>query len=193
MKKLSDEELFTMIRLDNERAFTAVFDRYKQPLFRHVYQRTGSETETEEILQNIFISLWKNRQTIVITDSIRPYLMGAAKRSVFAYYSRTAVEIEHSQLLLARAEPFEYPAEEFMIARELETLLDNEVEKMPSTMRQIFLLSRKEHLSVREIASILSVSEQTVKNNITLASKILRGKLSARHMIQLIPFLIFLS
>lgn len=193
MKKLSDEELLVLIRLDNERAFSALFDRHKGTLYRHIYQRTNLDTESEEILQTIFISFWKNRQTIVIQDSILPYLMGAAKKSILGLYARTTKEIKHNHLLLARSEPFEYPAEEFLIARELETLMDVEIQKMPVTMRDTFTLSRKEQLSTREIAVMLNISEQTVKNNITMAIKYLRMKLTSKNIIQLLPFFIFFN
>ncbi|TDQ09451.1 RNA polymerase sigma factor [Pedobacter metabolipauper] len=191
MKKLSDEELFMLIRQDDERAFSTLFDRYKTLLYRHIYQRIKSETEAEEILQDIFISIWKNRQTIVISDSLLPYLLGAAKKCVFALYARTSKKIEHTHLLKEMEPAFEYPAEEFIMARELETIMDNEVQNMPQTMRLAFQLSRKEHISVREIAERLSISEQTVKNNITMALQRLRGKLNAKYMIQLIPFMLF--
>ena len=193
MKELSDAELFRLIQGDDERAFSALFDRYKMPLFRHVYQRINSEAETEDILQNIFISFWKNRQAIAIKDSFRPYLMGAAKKSIFAHYALTSKEIRNSHLLQGREEPLEYPEEEFMIARELEEVVQNEIQKMPITMRQAFQLSRKEQLSVREIAEILSLSEQTVKNNITMAVQRLRGKLNPKQIIQVISFVLYLS
>lgn len=191
MKKLSDEELFKLVRQENDRAFTILFDRYKVLLFRHIYQRTKSVIESEDILQNVFVSLWKNRATVEIKDSIQPYLMGAAKRGVFALYAKTAKEISHVHLLKAKAEPFEYPAEDFFIAKEMKYFMDMEVQKMPSTMRKVFQLSRKEYISVREIALLLGISEQTVKNNITMALQRLRIKLASKYIIQILVLLSF--
>ena len=122
-----------------------------------------------------------------------PMYSSGRNRHANALYAKSAKEIERHQLLQAEPEPFEYPAEDFLIARELEGLMEIEVQKMPSTMRQVFLLSRKEHISIREIAAMLSVSEQTVKNNITLALQHLRGKLTAKRIIQLLPFFVFLN
>lgn len=193
MKKLTDAALFRLIQQDNERAFSALFDRYKTSVFRHVYQRIHSDIGTEDIIQNIFISLWRNRQTIVIQESFRPYLLGAAKKSVFAYYASSAREIKNSYLLHDHKEPVAYPEEEFIIARELEELVQHEVQKMPRTMGQAFQLSRKEQLSVREIAELLNISEQTVKNNITLALQRLRGKLSSQQIIHILPIIVYLN
>jgi RNA polymerase sigma-70 factor (ECF subfamily) len=193
MKELPDDELFKLIQADSERAFSILFDRYKTSLYRHLFQRIRSEMETEDILQNIFISLWRNRQTIVINDSVLPYLLGAAKKSVFAHYASTAKAIENSHLLQSADELFEYPEEEFLIAREVEELLQQEVEKMPAMMKQAFQLSRKEHLTVREIAARLSISEQTVKNNITMALQRLRRKLNPHQIVHVVPFILFLN
>jgi RNA polymerase sigma-70 factor (ECF subfamily) len=193
MKDSTDEELFRLVQLNDERAFSALFDRYKTQIFRHIYQRIKSTAESEEILQNIFISVWKNRLTIVIKDSLRPYLMGAARNCVFEYYARTARDTAHTKLLTGIPEHIEYPAEEFIIASELEGLIDTEVQKMPATMQQIFRLSRNQHASVRQIALMLSISEQTVKNNITMALKRLRGVLSSRFMILFLILALFLT
>lgn len=191
MENLTDKELLKKVRLGSERAFSVLFDRYKSMLFRHIYQRIKSVVESEEILQNIFISVWKNRETIVIDNSVCPYLMGAAKNCIFEFYARTAKDLAHSQLFLALPEPIEYPAEDFIVARELEYLIDIEIQKLPLTMQQIFILSRKQHTSIREIASILNLSEQTVKNNITLALKHLRLKLDLKYVISFFLWLCF--
>ncbi|MBE9601588.1 RNA polymerase sigma factor [Pedobacter sp. MC2016-24] len=193
MKNLSDEELFRLVRFDDERAFTVLFDRYKVQVYRQVFRRIQSDADAEEILQNIFISVWKNRKTIVIEQNIFPYLMGAAKNSVFEYYAKTSKAIAHSRILSAIPEPIEYPAEDFIMARELEGLIYLEIQKMPETMRKIFMLSRNQEASVRDIAATLSLSEQTVKNNMTMALKQLRLKLDSKYMIHLLPFVLFLN
>lgn len=193
MKDLTDEELFRLVQLDDERAFSTLFDRYKTQLFRHIYQRIKSASESEEILQNIFISVWKNRLTIVIKESLRPYLIGAAKNCVLEYYTKTARDIVHTKLLSGIPEPIEYPAEEFIIASELEGLINTEVQKMPATMQKIFRLSRSQHASVREIALMLSISEQTVKNNITMALKRLRLVMGSKYIILLLVLSLPLS
>lgn len=193
MKNLPDTDLFRLVQQDDERAFTVLFDRYKVILFRHVLKRTGSEDEASEILQNIFLSLWKNRGSIVIEESLSPYLIGAARKSVLALYASSQKELKQVHVLLEQPAQVTYPREEYIIAEELEQQLRRELARMPETMKKAFELSRYEHLSVREIANILNLSEQTVKNNITLALQRLRGKLKPSQFIYVAPFLHFLS
>jgi RNA polymerase sigma-70 factor (ECF subfamily) len=193
MRNLPDAALFELVQQDNERAFSILFDRYKILIFRHIYKRTNSEWEASEILQNIFLSLWKNRSTIVIQDSLQPYLLGAARNSVLALYADTQRQLKREELLLGKFESVAHPTEAYMVAEELEQQLKREIAKMPATMKKAFELSRYEDLSVREIAAILEVSEQTVKNNLTSALNKLRGKLKLTQLVHVTPFLYFLD
>jgi RNA polymerase sigma-70 factor (ECF subfamily) len=180
-----------MVQQENERAFAVLFDRYKVFLLRHIYQRTQSETEAGEMLQNIFLSLWKNRNAIIIEDSLAPYLLGAARNSVLALYADSQRQLKREELLFGKFESVAYSAEAYMVAEELEQQLKREIAKMPATMKKAFELSRYEDLSVREIAAVLEVSEQTVKNNLTSALNRLRLKLT--QLIHVTPFLYFLD
>lgn len=193
IKNLPDAELFSLVQEDNARAFTILFDRYKTFIFRHIYKRISSEVEAGEILQNIFLSLWKNRNSIVIKDSVTPYLLGAARNSILEVYANSQKDLKHKNLLIGEHASVAYPAEAYMIAEELEQQLKREIAKMPATMKKAFELSRYEDLSVREIAAILEVSEQTVKNNLTSALNRLRGKLKLTQLIHVTPFLYFLD
>ncbi|WP_266206172.1 RNA polymerase sigma factor [Pontibacter kalidii] len=193
MKNLPDTDLFKLVQQDNERAFTILFDRYKVIVFRHVFKRVGAEFEASEILQNIFLSLWKNRSRINIEDSLGPYLMGAARNSVMALYASSQKELKRAHLLLEQPAQLTYPQEEYLVAEELEQQLRRELSKMPETMKKAFELSRYEDLTVREIAAALNLSEQTVKNNLSLALQRLRGKLKVSHFVHVSPFLHFLS
>lgn len=193
MRNLPDADLFELVQQDNERAFSILFDRYKILIFRHIFKRTNCEWEASEMLQNIFLSLWKNRSIIVIEDSLQPYLLGAARNNVLALYADTQRQLKREELLLGQIESVSYSAEAYMVAEELEQQLKRELAKMPKTMKKAFELSRYEDLSVREIAAILQVSEQTVKNNLTSALNKLRGKLKLTQLIHVTPFLYFLD
>jgi RNA polymerase sigma-70 factor (family 1) len=182
MNELSEKQIFIRIQEGDERAFAILFDRYKSRLFRHIYQRTSSVYETEEIVQNIFISLWKNRDSIVIEESAWPYLMGAARNSVLYFFVKNAKN-QVIESLTEIQEPLDHAQEDHLVAQELETFIDDVINKMPVTMKRSFELSRKENLSVKEIAEKMKLSEQTIKNNLTLALQRLRSRLNARHML----------
>ncbi|QQT24788.1 RNA polymerase sigma factor [Sphingobacterium spiritivorum] len=177
MNTWSDKELFDAIKKNNTQAFSILFDRYSDILFRFILKRTRSVTDTEDILQEVFLSLWNRRANIEVGDSIYPYLFKAARYEVIDWMVKSEKRVKHFEQLQVKAEKdiiCLHNTEDKLMAQELAKLLEDEVQKMPVTMRSIFNLSRGEDMCIKDIASQLSISEQTVKNNISLAMSRLR-------------------
>lgn len=176
MKKMSDDQLLGFLRNDNKKAFSIIMDRYSDVLVSHLLRRIKSPEDVSEIIQDIFISFWNNRYTIYTTDgSFYPYLFKAAKYEVIRWLVKRDKRIERQRhFFIAYDNEFEPSLEAVLIADELRDLLMSEIDRMPETMRSIFQMSRLESKSVREIAMQLSLSEQTVKNNMVNALKRLR-------------------
>ncbi|MBE9598477.1 RNA polymerase sigma factor [Pedobacter sp. MC2016-24] len=166
---------------NNEQAFSCLMNRYHHVLFRHISRRIQSADDAAEILQDIFISLWNKRFSVYAEESIYPYLFRAAKYETIDWIVKRQKQIARESVLLAQEEQYDFPAEDVLIARELNDLLTAEVNRMPPTMRAVFQLSREQSLSVSDIAKSLSLSEQTVKNNISFALKRLRVTLKQEH------------
>ena len=182
-----DAELMKQVRKGNELAFAALMNRYAKDLYQLIYRRIASDEDTKDMVQDIFISLWKNREKVTVEDSLFPYLYQAAIYEVIDYQLKHNKEIAFKSELLLQSEPVQASSEEKVAIRELQQEIDAEVARMPDTMRTIFCLSRYERLSVKEIASRLQLSEQTVKNNITMALQRLRSGL---HRNQIALFIV---
>lgn len=162
----------------NEAAFAELVSRYGKDLYKLIYKRVKADDIAKDIVQEIFISLWRNRHTVTVKQSLFPYLYQAAIYEVVDHTLRANKEIAFKTTLLT-LEAGEQPSiTGDMEKKELEREIDRTVDRMPHTMRTIFRLSRYEYLSVKEIAGRLQLSEQTVKNNITLAMQRLRANLS---------------
>lgn len=176
LDKYSDRELFTELRNDNTLAFSVLFDRYSDVLFRFIFKRTGSLPDTQDILQEVFLSVWSKRDKIEIKDSLYPYLFQASKYEVIDWFVKSEKRSKHIDRLtiFLNKEKASVTNEDELMAKELASLLANEVECMPTTMRSVFKLSRGDGMSIKDIATQLSISEQTVKNNISLAISRLR-------------------
>ncbi|WP_270087598.1 RNA polymerase sigma factor [Sphingobacterium sp. SYP-B4668] len=172
----SDKELFVELNRDNTLAFSVLFDRYSDVLFRFIFKRTGSVSDSQDILQEVFLSVWNKRTKIEVGESLYPYLFRASKYEVIDWLVRNDKRSKCMERLVVGhyPEPFCSTSEEELMAKELETLLAHEVDSMPLTMQSVFKLSRVEDMSIKEIAAQLSISEQTVKNNISLAISRLR-------------------
>lgn len=167
---------------DDADAFAVVVHRYRRQLYRQIYKRLGSEDDTKDMLQDIYLSLWNNRMSIVITGSFLPYLSRAAHYTIVDQYlfrkKRSALEVSLSLL----DEPTHLPVEEMILAEDLQQEFDRQLLKMPVTVQDVFRLSRKEGLSIKEIAARLDLSEQTVKNYISSALQCLRTYLKKDNL-----------
>lgn len=189
IENLTDAELLSLSQTDNEKAFEAIMYRYNVQLYKYIYVRIRSEHDAKDLLQEVFISCWKNRHTI---NNIAAYL----KRSV--HYAIIDWQIENKKILarqttlLEKDEPTTYPVEDQLISIEIREEVETEVSRMNETMRKIFVSSRWESKSIPEIAREYGLSEQTVKNNLSLALKRIRLRLAA-FFLMLVYMLVTLS
>lgn len=179
MKTWSDSELFEELKKDNKMAFSILFDRYSDILFRFIQKRIESIPDVEDIIQEVFISMWNRRSKIEVSDSIYPYLFKAAKYEMIDWLIKSEKRNRHLDYLEINKDQYLIgtTSEDELIAKELAKLLENEMSRMPDTMRSIFRLSRSEDMSIKDIANQLSLSEQTVKNNVSMALNRLKFKL----------------
>ncbi|WP_234669509.1 RNA polymerase sigma factor [Dyadobacter sp. CY261] len=193
MENLSDTELLVLIQGNSQKAFAAVVHRHRRQLYSQIYRKTGCEETAKDILQEIYISLWKNRSTIQIDNSFLPYLSKAAHyRVVDEYLAREKKKAAHASILAVGGEQ-QWSAEEDILAADLESRFADRLRKLSPVVQQVFALSRQEGLSVREIAAQLSLSEQTVKNYISLALRALQETLRKEQALFYIGVGILLS
>lgn len=177
IKNLPDEELLKMIQTDDQDAFSVIMFRYNVRLYKIIQGRIRSEDDAKDILQEIFISLWNNRHHIQLSVSLFPYLSKSAFYAIIDWQIQHKKSLLRHDLLLAENEPSVFPVENQIIADELNQELLKELDRMPLTTRTVFKMSRVDHKSVKEIASLLQLSEQTVRNNISIALQHIRRRM----------------
>lgn len=172
---LNDKEL---LHHKDERAFRVLFDRYWSALYKKAQVRLACEEDAKDIIQEIFISIWNNRLNIVIENTLAPYIFTALKFSIIKKIERDYRKGKTHPLNPEEIENLYLTSEEKLQFKELELLVNQEVEQLPERMKAVYILSKQKHLKNKEIAEILQISEQTVKNMLSTAVKKLRQKLS---------------
>jgi RNA polymerase sigma-70 factor (ECF subfamily) len=180
----SDKELLQDIALGNEQAFQMLFNRHWKSLFSFVYRLTRDEDHTKDILQDVFLYLWKNRENLYAGDSFLPYLNTVARSNVMSAFRKDKVRLQGVEVL-SEAVKLSDSSDEQLLLKEVTQTVDVELSKMSFNMRQCFRLSRYEDKSIREIAVELKLSEQTVKNNISEALRRLRISMEQGSLIYL--------
>ncbi|MBC8617089.1 RNA polymerase sigma-70 factor [Parabacteroides faecis] len=160
----------------NHKAFEAVFITYYNKTKALIYGYIKSESDAEELTEDLFVNLWINRQSIDTSKSFDAYLHTIARNAAINY-------LNHKYVHLAYTNKFQFQecsstSEEDLIARELGLLIDDLVEKMPEQRKQIYILSRNEGLSNTEIAERLNTTKRNVESQLSLALKEIRKAIS---------------
>ncbi|MEZ4903317.1 MAG: RNA polymerase sigma-70 factor [Spirosomataceae bacterium] len=134
--------------------------------------------EAEEIVQNVFVTIWEKRETIEITQSLQSYLYRAVHNHCLNRIKHQKVRDEHQQYVQDYQEVSYESVSETVYKNELEQQLSKSIEKLPEQCRIIFKMSRFEELRYQEIADKMGLSVKTIENQIGKALKILRTELA---------------
>lgn len=176
-KRLTDQELFSLLKLDDRMAFAEIYNRYKGPLYIHAFNKLRDKEEVRDILQQLFSVLWMKRNDIVLSSNLSGYLYSAIRNRIFKVIAHKSVESNYISSIQQSIASSEAITDYMVRENQLKQIIDREIELLPSKMKEVFLLSRRMHLSHKEIAEQLGISEQTVSKQVTNALKILRTKL----------------
>ena len=192
LSNLSDVELAYLLKGGDYAAFTEIYNRKCEPLLSYVSRITGNDLEeAQDILQEVFISLW-TRHELIATDNIQAWLYGAARRNALFHLRTAKVRDKYIASLADYFTEVSSPPDEEIEVKELAKLIDSELDRLPEKMREIFILSRKENLSYKEIALKLGISDKTVKKQISNVLKIFRNRLDNKNAGLLAVFVVAL-
>ncbi len=173
----SDDDLLQELRYSREPALVALYNRYWDKLFVVAVNLLDRAEEAEECVQNVFLSLWKRRESLKLSHSLHTYLAVSVK-----YQSLTMLARSHRR----RGQP-EWtealdvidtvsPEESYMV-KELQLRIEQSINRLPTQCQLVFRMSREKNMSTKAIAKELQLSENTVKMHLKNATKKLRGDL----------------
>jgi RNA polymerase sigma-70 factor (family 1) len=178
MHERSDIELLEALKDSQEAAFNEIYHRYWYQLLVAVMKAVRSESDAEDIVQELFESLWKRRHELQIESTLPAYLFSSARYMGIRYITRHLTRSNYLKRLADHFDGTELPSiEAGLYVQELEQKINAAVADMPEKMREVFQLSRKHHLSHREIAQRLQISEETVKKQVYYALKLIRSRI----------------
>jgi RNA polymerase sigma-70 factor (family 1) len=169
----SDGELLELLRSGHEAAFTDLYRRYWERLYVIASNTLGSQ-EAEEAVHDVFLRIWKMRDTIVIRETLQQYLGAAIKYEVINRLRKQACRRQLFNRFEQGPVVSNDPTEEFIREKELIAELETTIRALPEKCQIVFRLSRGQGYSHREIAKKLGLSENTVESHIRRALHTLR-------------------
>lgn len=173
-----DNELVALLCNDDHDAYTAIYNRYSAVLYIHAYKRLRNREEARDLIHELFTTLWIRRDEMVLRTTLSSYLFKAVRNRVIDLSVRKNREVIYANSLDEDWESDANTADYSVRQRELNKLIDQEIAALPEKMKLVFNLSRKNHLSHKQISAQLQISEFTVRKQINNALKILKPKLS---------------
>lgn len=182
--KLCDKELLQLLVTGKEDAFTEIYNRYWKKLIALAYSHTKDKFTAEEVVQEVFLSLW-NRKSVLQIETLNAYLATAVKFSIFKHIHSTARQSKLAEKILVKP-LFDLP-DETVSAKFLEEYINGIVEQLPEKCRIVYTYSRKQGLSIAEISTQMNIAEKTVEAHLTKALKVLR--LNLKEILVLAIFL----
>lgn len=179
-------ELLPLIRQGNQQAFEALYDLFSPDLTDFIAKKIAKTEIAEDILHDLFISVWKNREMIEEIESLPAYLFSSCRYLILAQYRKDVkLKITHNCIDLELQDE-SIDIEDRLYYRYIIDVVAKEVENLPEKCKEVFKLSRDYYLSNKEIAKKLAISESTVEKHINKALKQLRAATS--HLFHFILF-----
>jgi len=174
---LKEQQQLRKIQKGDITSFEALFHHYYNGLCGYSESLVGKKEVAEEVVQDVFFNIWKNRETLRIRQSLQSYLYRAAYNNSMMYLRK--MRREHFMEDLSRPEPFVDAPDPSQVLQldEVSNLIAQTLESLPERTREIFRMNRQEGLKYREIAQKLSISEKTVEANMGKALKALRNSM----------------
>jgi len=168
---MTDEELQKLIFEGNDAAFSIVFNRYWKKLYSYAFKIYKDEAVCDDIVQEIFISLWKNASNTVILN-LEAYLFKSVKYKIANQIRNLKFDQQHIEVLETIPDPgLSLNDLEYI---DFEKNITAQIDKLTPKCREVFLLSRMDHFTNAEIAAKLNLSIHTVEKHISNALKQLR-------------------
>jgi len=184
---LSEKE-FQLFKTGDHSSFQRVFNLFHKQVFSYLFAFTKSKEDTEELVQESFVSLFTNRNNILHKEGIYPYLFVIAKRMLISDFRKKIVRSKYQSHLSLTWNEQTLETQELLDEKDLCLTLERLMETLPIKEQEVFRLSKLQGLSYQEIAEQSGTSKNTVKNQLISASKKIKWKLKKAYYIPIIFF-----
>lgn len=179
----SDVEILNAMRGGNFVAFRELYGRYSDLIYRNILVRVNSSFDADDIFQDFFTKLWEKRASFDEVNNVRAYIMVALKNHILNTIKERQIRDKHHGLSQAGFEETDDYTWVKIVAEDLDERIKDVVNTLPSRLREVWILSREQHLTVKEISERLSVSEQTIKNQLTDILKRLKNEINKKNFV----------
>ncbi len=172
----TDSDLINALTRGEHAAFTEIYNRYWKRLFYIAAKKLHDPEEAEEIVQQIFVSMWNRRENLQINTSLNAYLATSVKYRIIKVMDKLYHQQKYADSITSRN--LDDSTQEWLAFLDLKEILNKSISELPEKCQLVFRMSREQYMSQKDIAAALNISEKTVEAHLGKAIKTLRQKLN---------------
>lgn len=174
----TENELLVQLRSGNSLAFEKLYNAYKHRLAIRILRIVKDEELTEDLLQELFIKVWHNREEIDPERSFNAYLYRIASNLVMDSFRKLARDQKlETQIRATTSEVYSYIEEKIFEKEEL-ALLQLNIDKLPPQRKLVFTMCKIEGKSYKEVSELMGISVNTVNDHVKKANSFLKSQLN---------------
>ncbi|RIH67020.1 RNA polymerase sigma-70 factor [Mariniphaga sediminis] len=185
--------LLKALKKGDAKAFDELFSQYGIRIYHFTYGYLKSKEDAEEVVQEVFLRIWRNRKSIKPELSFKAYLFKIAWHFILEYFERASRQQVYKDQLIEESIQFTSGNEDRLNYQLLLEKVDQLIEQLPSRQKEILIKRRKEDIPVKEIAEQLGIAPKTVENHLTEALKTIRKKLGEDNISAMLFFALFVK
>jgi len=189
---ITTEKIIHRLKNDDKSAVDELFGYYYPRLYHFSKSILKIEDGIDDILQEVFVKIWLNRYKIGNPDTFNAWIFTITKNEVLNLIRNNLKDQTFKDELFLRSVAEEYQTQNLIEFEEIKAGIDKIVTSLPEKRQQVFILSRTEGFSNKEIAQQLNISEKTVEDHITHAIKYIKNSMKEMGIISLLYFYLFL-
>ena len=179
----SDLNIIIALHAGERWAFYELYQRYSEIIYRNILVRVNSSFDADDIFQDFFIQLWEKRENLKVETNVRAYLLVWLKNHILNTIKENQIREKYQTIALQNSEEADDYTWVKIVSEDLRIKLTKTVETFPPRLKTVYILSREQHLTVKEIAEKLNVSEQTIKNQLTEILRRLKNEMNRKNFI----------
>ncbi|WP_342646287.1 RNA polymerase sigma-70 factor [Mucilaginibacter sp. CSA2-8R] len=188
------QELLSLVKGGDKNAFTEIYNRYYDVIFRFLKKYLKSNELADDVCQNVFLKCWEQRHQAVTIEEPVAWLLTVAKRQAIDTLRRASVEQNALHMILSTYEVAHNQCENDQLSKDYLAFINQVVDDLPEQTRLIFKLCRQQNLTYDETADVLGISKHTVKKHMVRSMKILKNAADDElglHLLMVITICLF--
>jgi RNA polymerase sigma-70 factor (ECF subfamily) len=183
---LNDLDLLRLLQQSDSTAFQELYTRYWRKLYFLAHKRLKSAEAAEEIVQNVFLTLWRKRKTLQI-EALAPYLAAVTRYAVYHFLAAEKKRLAN-EAVAGRRSLGVVPAVLLIDDKQLLEIVKQQANELPERCRLVFIYNKLEDQTLPEVAQRLNISVKTAEAHLTKALRLIRAKLKDHALFMFINF-----